>query len=70
MENQEFASKVGNLNNQEERAAFLQQEGFDLTKDELIEVASGMNAVDVVGAECCGHTHENYKKCEANFGFF
>ena len=54
MEEKAFAEKVEKLSNKEERAAFIKQEGFDFTKEELTDAASELNAVDVVGGSCCG----------------
>ena len=58
MEEKAFAEKVEKLSNKEERAAFIKQEGFDFTKEELTDAASELNAVDVVGGHCCGITCE------------
>ena len=58
VEDKAFAERVENLGGKKDRAAFIQQEGFDFTQEELMEVASELNAVDVVGGKCCGNTCE------------
>lgn len=57
-EDKAFAAVVENLSGKEERVAFLKQEGFDFTMEELTVAASELNAVDVVGGKCCGYTCE------------
>ena len=56
-----FAEKVDKLGGKEERTAFIMQEGFDFTREELISAASELNAVDVVGGKCCGNSCERHK---------
>ena len=58
IEEKEFAGALEKMGGKEERAAFLLQEGFEFTKEELAAVASELNAVDVVGGKCCGMTCE------------
>ena len=58
MEDKEFAATMQKLSNGEDRAAFVRQEGFEFSKEELIDAASELNAVDVVGGHCCGQTCE------------
>jgi len=53
-EDKAFAGAVEKLGGKEERAAFIKQQGFDFSKEELTETASEMNALDVVGGKCCG----------------
>ena len=63
-----FAAAVEKLSSKEERGAFVKQEGYDFTMQELTDTASKLDAVDVVGGQCCGHTCENdfcKKFCEA-----
>ena len=57
-EDKAFAGAVEKLSGKEVRAAFIKQDGFDFTKEELTDAALEMNAVDVVGGRCCG------TKCE------
>ena len=64
MEDKEFARVVEKLGNKEKRVAFIKQEGFDFTKEEMTAVASELNAVDVVGGKCCGQTCEK-NECHA-----
>ena len=57
-EDKTFAGAVEKLGNKEERTAFMKQEGFDFSKEELVDAAMELNATDVVGGKCCGHNCE------------
>ena len=59
MEDKEFASEVEKLDDKEDRSAYIKQEGFEFTREELIAAAAELNAVDVVGGKCCGMTCES-----------
>ena len=59
MEDKEFAATVQKLTNRDDRNALIRQEGFEFSKEELIDAASELNAMDVVGGHCCGATCEN-----------
>ena len=54
-----FAEAVEKLGSKEDRTAFMKQEGFDFSLEELTSAASELNAVDVVGGRCCGSNCEN-----------
>ena len=57
-EDKAFAAAVEKLGSKEERGAFVKQEGYDFTMQELIDTVSKLDAVDVVGGKCCGQTCE------------
>ena len=57
-EDKAFADAVEKLAGKEARTAFVKQEGFDFSKDELASIVSELNVVDVAGGKCCG------AKCE------
>ena len=59
MENKEFAATVQKFTNRDDRNAFIRQEGFEFSKEEMIDAASELNAVDVVGGHCCGTSCES-----------
>ena len=58
-EDKSFAKAMENLDGKEKRIAFLKQEGFDFSMEELAAAATALNAVDVVGGSCCGRTCEH-----------
>ena len=58
-DDKEFAASVEKLAGKEERVAFIKQEGFDFTKEELTEAAVEMNSLNVAGGKCCGFRCEN-----------
>jgi hypothetical protein len=58
VEDKVFAEKMENLDGKGERTAFIKQEGFDFSMEELTAAASELNTVDVVGGDCCGTTCE------------
>ena len=58
-EDKVFAASMAKMDSREERAAFMKQESFDFTLEELTSAASELNAVDVVGGKCCGARCEN-----------
>ena len=58
VEDKVFAEKMEKLDGKGERTAFIKQEGFDFSMEELTAAASELNTVDVVGGDCCGTTCE------------
>ena len=64
-EDKSFAKAMENLDGKEKRIAFLKQEGFDFSMEELSSAASELNAVNVVGGKCCGRTCEK-EPCHQN----
>ncbi len=53
-----FAKSFFSMADPEGRKAFIKDNGFEFTKEELDEAREG---IDVSGGKCCGHT------CEAEY---
>ena len=64
MDDKSFADSVEKSAGKEERIAFIKQEGFDFTREELISAAAELNTLDAVGGKCCGHTAEHVPYCD------
>ena len=59
LEDKAFAKAVGRLDSREARNGFIQQQGYDFSREELTDAARELNATDVVGGKCCGATCES-----------
>ena len=55
-QNDNFAKSFFACTDPEERKAFIKENGFEFTKEEIDEAREG---IDVAGGSCCGVTCEN-----------
>ncbi len=58
MEDKVFAAAMEKVDNKEERMAFVEQAGFDFSREELTGAVAELTTVDVAGSDCCGLTCE------------
>ena len=58
MEDQSFSEAMGKLDSREARIVFIRQQGYDFSLEEMTAEAVKLNAVNVAGGSCCGHTCE------------